>query len=132
MGWIKILIGEWSRQKKNDYHHVSVNRVSSRERRLQKRGGMLWSLCPTWVKFYFNYVYISFWAPSHCKPVFKFKFYSKFVSYIILYPSFDTARTRHATNLIASTVRLPTEKKKENKPRVSKLMRYKTRRQPIN
>jgi hypothetical protein len=41
MSWIKILIGEWSRQKRNDYHRVSVNRVSRRERRLRKRGGML-------------------------------------------------------------------------------------------
>jgi len=65
MGWIKILlISEWSCQKRKGYHRVSVNRVSCRERRLRKRGNMLRFLCPTWVKFNLNHVYINSWLPS--------------------------------------------------------------------
>lgn len=81
MDQIKIQIGEWSRQKKNSYHKVNVNGVSCHRRLLRKRGGMLRSLCSTWVKFNLNYVYINFWTRFPSKPLFISELYPKFISF---------------------------------------------------
>jgi hypothetical protein len=80
MGWIKILIGEWSRQKIKSYHWVNVDKVSHYARQLRKRGGMLRSLFLTWVKSNLNYGYINSWTPFPYKPVFNSEFYPKFIS----------------------------------------------------
>jgi hypothetical protein len=67
-------------QKRKGYHQVSVDIVGCREHLLQSMVVCYDSKCPTWLKYNLNHVYISSWAPSHCKSVFKGEFYPRFVS----------------------------------------------------
>lgn len=88
--------------KEKGYHWVNVIRMSRCVCQLRKRGGMLWFLCPTWVKCNLNHVYINYWVSFPSKLIFNGKFYPKLsfeliYIWLILYLTFVGHNDRNTT-----------------------------------